>query len=117
MTDLIDLSATSALDRLAAWQVALRAENKSPGTVTIYADCVTRYLRWCAEHDHLPMSRAVLNLWIAGMLDAGSAHGTARIRQQAVRRFAAWLTAGREIPADPFPGVQAPRGDPPLVEP
>lgn len=28
-----------------AWQVALRAENKAPGAVTTYADCVTRYLR------------------------------------------------------------------------
>jgi site-specific recombinase XerD len=117
MTDLIAMSATTALDRLAAWQVALRAENKSPGTVTIYADCVTRYLRWCAERDHRPMSRTALNQWVAGMLDAGSAPGTARIRQQAVRRFAAWLTAGGELPTDPFPGVKAPRVEPPLVEP
>ena len=41
----------------------------------------------------------------------------ARIRQQAVRRFAAWLTAGGELHADPFPGVKAPRVEPPLVEP
>ena len=117
MTELIDMSASVAQARLAAWQLALRAENKSPGTVAVYADCVTRYLRWCAEHDHLPMSRAVLNQWIAGMLDAGSAPGTARIRQQAVRRFAAWLTAGGEIHTDPFPGVKAPRVEPALVEP
>lgn len=43
--ELIDMSATVALDRLAAWKIALRAENKSPGTVTIYADCVSRYVR------------------------------------------------------------------------
>lgn len=66
MTELIDMSATVALDRLAAWKIALRAENKSPGTVTIYADCVSRYLRWCAEHDNRPMSRACLNQWVAG---------------------------------------------------
>jgi hypothetical protein len=34
------------------------------------------------------MSRAALNFWIAGLLDAGSSPGTARIRQLAVRRFA-----------------------------
>lgn len=112
-----DLSATSALDRLAAWQIALRAENKSPGTVALYADCVAGYLRWCAEQEQLPMNRASLNQWIAGMLDAGAAPGTARIRQQAVRRFANWLTAGGELPTDPFPGVKAPRVEPPLVEP
>lgn len=34
MTQLTDLSASGALDRLAAWQIALRAENKSPDTVS-----------------------------------------------------------------------------------
>lgn len=63
------------------------------------------------------MSRAVLSQWVTGSLDAGSAPGTARIRQLAVRRFAAWLTAGGEIPADPLPGVKAPGVDPPPVEP
>jgi site-specific recombinase XerD len=63
------------------------------------------------------MSRAALNSWIAGLLDTGAAPGTARIRQLAVRRFATWLTAGGEIHADPFPGVKAPRYEPPLVEP
>lgn len=54
------------------------------------------------------MSRAALNAWIVGLLDAGAAPGTARIRQLAVRRFASWLTAGGEIDTDPFPGVKAP---------
>jgi integrase len=45
------------------------------------------------------------------------APGTARIRQLAVRRFASWLTAGGEIHTDPFPGVKAPRVEPPIVEP
>ena len=111
------LTASRALDRIPDWQTALRAENKAPGTIAIYADGATRYLNWCVAHDHLPMSRAALNQWIAGLLDTGSAPGTARIRQLAVRRFASWLTAGREIRNDPFPGVKAPRVEPPLVEP
>lgn len=83
----------------------------------MYADCITRYLRWCADTNHLPMSRASLSQWVAGMLEGGSAPGTARIRQQAVRRFATRLTAGGDIPTDPFPGMKAPRVQPPLVEP
>lgn len=63
------------------------------------------------------MSRAALNQWIADMLDVGAAPGTARIRQLAVRRFAAWLTAGGELQDDPFLGIKAPRVEPPLVEP
>jgi site-specific recombinase XerD len=117
MTQLTDPSATHALDRLADWQTALRAENKSPGTVAGYTDGATRYPRWCAAHDHLPMSRASLNQWVADMLDAGAAPGTARIRQQAVRRFASWLTGGGELQTDSFPGVKAPRVEPAVVEP
>ena len=117
MTHLTAMTAAHALDRLADWQTALRAENKSPGTVAVYADGATRYMRWCADGDHLPMSRAALNQWIAGLLDAGAAPGTARIRQLAVRRFATWLTAGGELPVDPFPGMQAPRVQRPMVEP
>lgn len=117
MTHLTTMTAAHATGRLADWQTALRAENKSPGTVALYSDGATRYLRWCAHGDHLPMSRAALNSWIAGLLDAGAAPGTARIRQLAVRRFASWLTAGGEIHTDPFPGVKAPRVVPPLVEP
>jgi site-specific recombinase XerD len=117
MTELTAMTATQATGRLADWQTALRAENKSPGTVAVYGDGATRYLRWCTDRDYLPMSRAALNQWIAGLLEAGAAPGTARIRQLAVRRFASWLAAGREITADPFPGVKAPRVVPPLVEP
>lgn len=117
MTHLTTMTAGRALDRIADWQTALRAENKSPGTIFIYTDGATRYLRWCADGDLLPMSRTALNSWIAGLLDGGSSPGTARIRQLAVRRFASWLTAGGELHADPFPGVKAPRYEPPLVEP
>jgi site-specific recombinase XerC len=118
MTHLIAMTAAHALERLADWQTALRAENKSPGTVAIYADGATRYLRWCTDGDHLPMSRTALNQWTPVCSTPGpAAPGTARIRQLAVRRFASWLTAGGEIQADPFPGVKAPRVEPPLVEP
>lgn len=117
MTAMTAMTAAPALARITDWQTALRAENKAPGTVALYGDGATRYLRWCAEGDHLPMSRAALNQWIAGPLEAGAAPGTARIRQLAVRRFASWLTAGGEIHTDPFPGVKAPRVEPPLVEP
>jgi site-specific recombinase XerD len=117
MTHLTAMTAAHATDRLTDWRTALRAENKSPGTVAVYADGAARYLRWCAEQGHLPMSRASLNQWIAGLLDAGAAPGTARIRQLAVRRFASWLTDGGEIHADPFPGIKAPRVEPPMVEP
>jgi hypothetical protein len=74
MTHLTAMTAAHATDRLTDWQTALRAENKAPGTVAIYADGATRYLRWCSEGDHLPMSRTALNSWIQGR---GRVSGTA----------------------------------------
>ncbi|MDT5299119.1 MAG: hypothetical protein QOG79_2361 [Mycobacterium sp.] len=38
MTHLTAMTAAHATGRLAGWQTALRAENKSPGTVALYAD-------------------------------------------------------------------------------
>lgn len=63
------------------------------------------------------MDRTSLNAWVACLLDAGAAPGTARIRQLAVRRFAAWLIAAGHLAADPFLGVRAPKLDQPVVDP
>lgn len=117
MTELISLTPALALDRLAAWQLAMRAENKGPATIACYTDATTRYLRFCSERDQPPMSRTALNHLVAGMLAAGLKPSTARTRQMSVRRFAAWLTEGGDLPAYPFPGVKAPHVQPPLVEP
>lgn len=62
------------------------------------------------------MNRTSLNHFVAGMLDAGPAAGTARVRQLAVRRFTAWLIVEGHLTADPFWGVKAPKVDQPVVE-
>lgn len=71
MTELISLTPARAFDRLAARQLAMRAENKSPATIACYNDATTRYLTWCSERDQPPMSRSALNGWVSGMLDVG----------------------------------------------
>ena len=78
MTELISLTPDLALERLVAWQLAMRAENKSPATIACYSDATTRYLRWCAEAAQPPMSRTALNTWISQMLADGAAPATAR---------------------------------------
>ena len=111
------MSVTDAALLAESWQLALRAERKSPQTLKAYSDGVRFYLAWCADRDAEPLSRACLNLWVAGLLDAGAAASTARARQLAVRRFAAWLAEEGEIPADPFLGVKSPKLDERVVEP
>ncbi|MGB3761840.1 MAG: tyrosine-type recombinase/integrase [Ornithinimicrobium sp.] len=111
------VSTTDAELLAQSWQLALRAERKSPQTLKAYGDGVRQYLAWCTAHDAEPITRASLNLWVAELLDGGSAPATARTRQLAVRRFSAWLAEEGEIPADPFLGVKAPKLDQSVVEP
>ena len=100
-----------------SWQLALRAERKSGQTLKAYGDGVRFYLAWCTENEAPPFTRASLNLWVATLLEAGAAASTARSRQLAVRRFAAWLTEEGEIGADPFLGVKSPKLDERVIEP
>ncbi len=102
---------------LPSWLLSLRSDRKSEQTVKTYHDGVRFYLTWCAEHGSPPLDRASLRGWVTTLLDRGSAPATARSRQLAVRRFTAWLAEEREIDADPFVGVKAPKLDTHVVEP
>jgi len=112
-----DLTADRLIALIASWELVLRAERKSPQTIKVYLDGLRRYLTWCTARDAEPMSRTSLNQFVAGLLDAGLAAGTARVRQLAVRRFTAWLIVEGHLAADPFWGVKAPKVDQPVVEP
>jgi len=103
---------------LPSWELALRAERKSPQTVKTYGDGVRQYLAWCA-HEPVPadLSRASVVGFVAALLDGGAAAATARARQLAVRRFAAWLLEEGETDTDPLLGIKAPRLDTAVVEP
>jgi integrase/recombinase XerD len=100
-----------------SWQLALRADRKSPQTLKTYGDGLRLYLTWCAAAEVEPMSRGSLRAWVAELLDHGAAASTARSRQLAVRRFTAWLTEEGEIETDPFLGVRAPKLDQTVIEP
>lgn len=109
MTHLTAMTAAHATDRFADWQTALRAEDKSPSTVAIYADGAARYLNWCAERDHLPMSRARPQL-----LGRRAARHQSRARNRphpTARRTPLRGLAHRRArdPGRPVPGVKAPR--------
>lgn len=99
------------------WQLALRAEAKSPGTIDTYTYGLRTYLTWCARSGQPPLVRATMTAWMSGQLDAGAAPGSARIRQLGVRRFVAWLIATGHVPIDPFAGVKGPKQTQKLVTP
>jgi site-specific recombinase XerD len=103
---------------LPSWELALRAERKSPQTIKTYGDGVRQYLGWCAEQERPPdLSKSSVNGFVASLLDRGHAAATARARQLAVRRFAAWLVEEEEMAVDPLLGIKAPQLDSKVIEP
>lgn len=112
-----DLSIPNLCALMGEWRLALTAERKSPKTIALYLDSVARYLAWAETHDVPPMRRTSLQTWTTSILEAGRAPGTARLRQRAVRRYAAWLTAVGHCDARPFEGMSSPKLDQPVVDP
>lgn len=97
---------------LPSWELALRAERKSDQTIRNYGNGVRGFLRWCDENDRSPaLDRAMVQGFVADLLDGGAEPATARARQLAVRRFSAWLAEEGEIDDDPLLGLKAPKLD------
>ncbi|MCV7051493.1 tyrosine-type recombinase/integrase [Mycobacterium heidelbergense] len=95
----------------------MQADRKALYTIDSYLRGARYYLAWCAAESEVhPFTRAALQRWIAHLLDSGAEPATARIRQQAVRRFAAWLANEQEIDHDPFLGLKPPKLDLKVVE-
>src|ERR1700736_446907 len=88
---------------LPSWELALRAERKSPQTVKSYGDGVRGFIRWCESNGHSPaLVRELVKGYVADLLDNGAEPATARARQLGVRRFSAWLAEEGELPDDPL---------------
>jgi integrase len=117
VVSMTDLTAPAARALMGEWRLALAAERKSPKTIALYLDAAGRYLDWAETRVLPPMRRTKLQTWITDMLGAGRSPSTARIRQQAVRRYAAWLTAVGHLDAAPFQGMTSPKLDQPVVDP
>jgi len=102
---------------LPSWELALRAERKSPQTIKSYGDGVRAFLRWCAENGHTPaLDRDLVKNWVADLLDDGAEPATARARQLGLRRFSAWLEEEGEVDTDPLLGLKAPKLDSKVTE-
>lgn len=102
---------------LPSWELALRAERKSPQTVKSYGDGVRAYLRWCDDSGQSPaLDRRLTQEFVAALLDGGAEPSTARSRQLGLRRFSAWLAEEGEIDADPLLGLKPPKLDQKVIE-
>jgi len=95
----------------------MRAERKSPATVTSYTEGVLAFLRWSAAANVTPeITKSTVQAFTADLLDAGAQAATARTRHMALRRFAAWLAEEGELDANPLLGVKPPKLDSKVVD-
>jgi integrase/recombinase XerD len=100
-----------------SWQLALRAERKSPGTIKTYSAGVQAFLRWCHATGTEPeITKVNVQAFIADVLDAGAEAATAHARLKGVRMFSAWLASEKEIAEDPLQGMRSPKLDTKLVK-
>ena len=101
---------------LPSWQLALKAERKSAGTIRTYTDGVTKFLRWCDNTGTKPeLTRAVVQAFLADLLDEGMEGNTARSRDLALKRYAAWLVDEGELSVNPLTGLKPPKADSKVV--
>ena len=112
---------STALPDLAAllpsWQLAMRAEHKSPATVASYTEGVLAFLRWAQTANVTPgLTKTSVQAFTADLLDAGAAPATARARHMALRRFVAWLADEGELDANPLLGVKPPKLDSKVID-
>ena len=103
---------------LLSWELALRAERKSPATVKAYGDAVRWLLAWCvSEPRPAVLDRPTVNGFVVGLLDGGAEAATARARHLALRRFGAWLVEEGEVEVDAVRDTRPPTLDVKTVDP
>jgi integrase/recombinase XerD len=97
---------------MSSWLLVLRAENKSPRTLTTYTAGVESFLSWC-ERSGIPveLTKANVQAWIADQLASGAQATTCNTRLGGVKRFAAWLAEEGELPDNPIARMSTPKID------
>lgn len=83
-----------------SWMLALRAERKAPGTLTVYRQGLTAYADWSSAQAQEPqLTRAHVQRYIAELFDRDIKPTTAGNHLGALRLFVAWCIAeGEDVP-------------------
>ncbi|MHA3019531.1 tyrosine-type recombinase/integrase [Mycobacterium sp. BMJ-28] len=97
---------------LPSWQLALRAERKSPATVKTYTEGIAAFLRWsAATGTPAALDRTTVQEFVVYILDSGQTAKTASTRLLPLKRFSAWLVEEGELDTDELVGVKQPKLD------
>ncbi len=95
-----------------SWELSMRADGYSPGTVRTYRQSVDALARWLAdsgpESGPLDLTRDLVRGWLGHLRETGSV-ATAQTRFAALKHFTRWLVAEGETTTDPTLGIRGPK--------
>lgn len=96
-----------------SFQLALRAENKSPRTIETYLEAVGLLDAWLRENGHSTKAgdirREHVNAFIGDLLAKGNKPGTASNRFRSLKTFFRWAAEEEEIEHSPMAIMKPPR--------
>lgn len=84
-----------------------RAEGRSPHTIKLYRDCITRLVKFTGD-DLANLTRRTLTDFYATRLET-CAPATVWTDWKVARVFTAWLVREEELPRNPMDGMKPPR--------
>jgi len=86
-------------DMITSWEIDLRAERKSPRSITIYLGGLRAYRDWLTAHGlETALERHEFTAYLAELVTEGRlADATIASRHVAVRLFSAWLAEEEEV--------------------
>jgi site-specific recombinase XerC len=98
-----------------SWELSMRADGYSPGTVRTYRQSVDALARWLAGNatgghniGPLDLTRDLVRGWLGHLRETGSV-ATAQTRFAALKHFCRWLVAEGETTTDPTQGIRGPK--------
>jgi integrase/recombinase XerD len=94
---------------LPSWQIHLRAEHKTAGTLKTYSKNLLAFAAWCAANGRPPaLDKPTVKEFLADTLERGEAT-TARAYLVALKSFARWAAEEEEIPSNEVAGISPPK--------
>ena len=94
-----------------AWELTLRARNRSPRTIETYLETAGQFYDWLADQGRPTVASQVTTRdvegWIAHLLDTRS-NGTARVRYRSLQQLWRYLLEEGDIDASPMAGMRPP---------
>lgn len=90
----------------------LKAENKSPATITAYVGALERFGRYLAEQGMptaLPsIRREHVEAWLIGLQDAGQSPASVSLYYRSLQPFFKWAVSEDELPRSPMERMKPP---------